>query len=442
MIGPLLFVLSTLIAATALWIVRRDRFITFSVLLTYLTWHVPIVLMATMPFDIPIRSALNRPYVIALVGLIHLIVWAGVAGHLSAGRRRRLLPPPRFELRFDWLFIGVAYLGALFVLIDTFGFRTDLSLDIGANRAAYSDVTGASIFGQIGILFGGFALMLLLAKPLSARTFLKHGGPYLLYSAIYLLVGNRQFMLMGIILLTLTYVASRRPPLVKTMLRGALVAGIFFVLMTGFGAVRQSATKGVQDVALRSLMHIEIRDHQHPLMRDYSTRMASLYLYLYYGIEYEMAGSIMRNVDFRAPALSLTAPIIYRRYSGLLGLPGQAAMMKAAADNVEATLGVYPNVWATMFTQAYYEGGRAGVLLFGFALALANFAITRRVTRSRTNGAVNALTIFYACVIFGIMFAPTREGSITWMILLTAALALFRTVAGSPLRRETALQAD
>lgn len=435
MVGPGLFVLSLIAAASAIWIVRRDRFITFGIFLVYVVWHVPVVLTAIMPLDVSIKSPENRPYVVGLLALIHVIVWSGVVGYLSAGRwtRRRA---PVYQVRFDRIFVILASAGAFFVAIDAFVFRTDLSLDIGANRAAYSNVESASPFGQIAILLGGFALLLLLAKPFGLKTFLRNGIPYVLYSTMYLLVGNRQFMLMGIILLVLTFVASRRPPLVRTVAAGLFVALAFFVLMTAFGAARQSATKGVQDVALSSLMNFQITDYSHPLMTSYATRTAALYLYLYYGIEYEMAGSIMRNVDVEAPPLSLTVPIVYRRFSRFLGWPDQLSVMTATAQEVENTLGVYPNVWATMFTQVYYEAGPGGVGVFGAVLAIAHLLLVRSLVRGRRNGTLNILTIFYACIVFGIMFAPTREGSITSLLFIVAGLALFQAVVGTGRARE------
>jgi hypothetical protein len=243
--------------------------------------------------------------------------------------------------------VVAAYVGALCFAIDAFAFRTDFSWDIGANRSTYSNIDSASIFGHAGILLGGVALLLLLAKPAGPRTFLKYGGPYVVYSLTNLLLGNRQFMLIGIILLVLTYAASRRPPILKTVIAGSIIASLFFVLMVAFGSARQSATKGVQDMALASLMRVEVVDYNHPMARNYAIRTASLYLFIYYGIEYEMAGSIMRDVDFRAPFLSLTVPILYRRFSGPAGLLDQATVMRRAADHVESTLGVSPNVWAT-----------------------------------------------------------------------------------------------
>lgn len=428
MSGYALFLLSVGTAAAALWTVRRDRFLSFAILLTYAVWHTPLILTGLFPYDLPIRSIANRPYVIALVALIHVIVWSGVLGYLSARKWARPESGPA-PFRPHWTFVVAAYTGALCFAIDAFAFRTDFSLDIGANRSTYSNVDSASIFGHAGILLGGIALILLLARPMTPRTFARYGGPYALYSATNLLVGNRQFMLLGIILLVLTFLAGRRPPVIRTVIAGSIIGILFFVLMVAFGSARQSATKGVQDVALASLMRIEVLDYDHPLTRNYAMRTASLYLFIYYGIEYEMAGSIMREVEYRAPFLSLTVPIVYRRISGPAGLLDQGTVMRRAAEHVEATLGVYPNVWATMFTQAYYEGGRKGVVFFAVLLALLNFLFTRRMVKLRTNGATAALTVFHAALIFGIMFAPTREGSFASMLIVGTGFALLRVSA-------------
>jgi hypothetical protein len=425
--APMLMLLSGIVVAWSTFIVRRDRFLVYCILLTQITWHAPLILMMAFPFDIPIKSVANRPYATALVCLIHVIVAAGVIGYLSVSPRKRR--DRRLELRFDKSIVTIAYVGAMFMAIDAFGYRTPLTADIGRNRVVFTNAQ-ATVFGHIGIIVGGLALLLLMAKPAGLRTFLFYGGPYLIYSTTYLLVGNRQFMFVGLMLVALNALADRRPPFLKTIVWGSIAAVAFFTLMTVFGSLRQSQTKGVQDQALQSLMNTQILDYRTPFTRTYSLRTASLYLFMYYGIEYEMAGSIMRTVDYRAPFLSLTVPIVYRRFSSQLGLPDQGRVMTRVADEVEAKLGVYPNVWATMFIQAFYEGGWPYILGLTTLLSVINLYLTRAVTLRRTNLAVLSLTVFYACLIFGIMFAPTREGSIASMLLILCGLALMRKIAG------------
>lgn len=435
MTSALLLAVSGAVALVVIALLRKERALQYGVFLIYSVWHLPLILTTTMPFSVGFASPLNAPYIALILMMVHIIVGGGIVGMKSVAARRRR-PQPDYRLTFGAATWCLAWSTPLLLGIDAFVFRgVRLTTDLGANRAAFSS-GDVSILGQLGVLLAGVALYMLMARPVTRGRYLLHALPFLVTTLLFLLMGNRQYMLQGLVIVTINVLADRRPTFLRVVVTGGVLAMVFAILMIQFGMHRQWQTEGVQDDALRGMLAIEVDDYDHPLARNYALRSGALYLYVYYGIELELAGVLMRTFPPSAPLTSLTVPIVYRRVSGRLGLPEQTAVTKDIADTIGTTLGVYPNVWRTMFSQVYMERGFAGVVVLTLILASAHFVLARRFVRRRRNGTLNGLIILYMFVVFGLMYIPTREASTLGLISFAVAVALLSsavtTRAGSP----------
>lgn len=418
-------VISLLVAALAVFLVRHSPLLRGLIFLVYLVWHLPLILSLTFPYSTPFQQAAEIGYIVGLLAATHLIVLGGVfawllfptRGVADAGGFAE--PPPK-------LYMAIAYAAPALEIVSAISRGVSLSIDLAGNREAVS--SSANIFSQLGGVASGFALYLLLfaitSKGDSIRLQPKYIAPALMIGLTVLLTGNRQFVFMSAVLVCLIWIGARQPSLRTLIWRGVPWVLIFGSLLIGFGILRQSTTEGRQDLFLQSLLATEITDHNSFLVQNYTTRSVSLYLYTYYSPQYTLAAAIMDRMEpGDVPLTSMTAPIVYRRFEDLPGLLTQVEERNTIDLRLEGAFGIFPKVWSTMYTQVYYEMGISGIVGFVVALTVVHFALAASYLRKGEQRPLRNLLVFYCFMIFGIQYIATVE---PFFVGLLAAVLLRR----------------
>lgn len=422
-----IFSLSLLIGITLCGIVP-NRKIKRAFLLYEAIWHLPLLLYIVLPFKPNFQISLVS--VSALLALVHFVLlpsalYSSVAPtqtgdshniYLEAWWHRNQVP-----LRALWLF---SIIGVFFVATDLFVFRgLELSTHLSANRNIY-DHTSPSLFGYLGYLASGSALLLvgISAKRRGYKKKLLMNTPFILIALVTLLAGVRQYLLFGLIMLVASYAASRVSwkRLLLTLM--ALGAG-FSSLMVAYNISRQPDTKGSQVQFVEAIGGFYCTKSfacaESPLSETLN------YLYQYFGNEYIgfTAISMTPRKDWE-PIFSQTVPVIYRRVQSFnKGMPTYQELRKKRLIRTREMLGSYPNFWKTMYADAFLEGGWLGCVILAVILALLLLWGTVRVYSSASPFAFSGFIGIIAILIFGVMYIPTRE---TFIVAFVAWLPISR----------------
>ena len=430
---------SLIISALAVLSLGRHPLIRIGVLLYYAAWHLPFILNWLFPYESPLAEELHFSNVLLWLISLHIIIlpalFVGILERPTPGRTVSSKDNAPISA-----FFMIAVIGALFVAIELF-FVKGLSLSLSVNLSSNRDLASGpqTLFGQMGTVAAGFALYLILLAFYRTEDGLPKAQPMLLIpftlmSCIVLLSGNRQFIAIGLLLMVLVLATVYRSGLSKMML-AILVIGV--PLSAGlilFAMARQSSTKGRQDAFLLAISGIKIADQGNWFSSNYARRTSSLYVYYYYGTEPMVLSSAWNNDQSSAPPFSLTVPVLYRRFNGFLGLPTQDEVRAKELERLDSVYGIFPRIWATMYANVFYEWGRLGVFVFVLLLSLMHALLVRSFVLYRSAASSRRLCIFYAGIIFGIMFIPTYEVSFVGLLIAAGADAFVQSLDTAPSR--------
>lgn len=382
--------------------------------LNALIWLVPAVIYLVFPFDfpIPVNWYVVLPIIVATIMVPY--VSASFASVL------KFQPPQTGD---STIFLRLTFLAALLspvlLFIDLFIFRGLSPLgDIEVNRGIYMD-TAPSAVGYIA-LFGLAASLYLLTKSGAnfSRWFLL---PWMANVSIFILSGNRQYALLGIILLFFSAFIGRRTRIT------VLSVVYFFTGVLAFAAAalsiqffRQLSKEGRQTEFLYTISGIEC----HGWFCENPLEPPLLYIYGYFGNIYSGLTIAVSDIA-NAPVFSLSIPVLYRRYSSLIDAPRQDFVTESIGNSIEGRHGIFPNFWATMHATAYYEGGLLGVvLLLAFIFVFLTYAFSVWIKFGGTKFQSFAC-IGMSFLAVGVMYFPLSEPVNFILFVMIILLVLF-----------------
>lgn len=391
-------------------------------IVVYAAWHLPLLLGWLLPFKSPLDDRLDPVHLLLALGGIHVVALAGalasrtVQSGASAGAvsHRKAIPA---------VIVAVAVIAPILLLADLFLDRgISLSFDLAANRDAAAGPRG--LLGQFAGIGTGASLYLLMWAPFRERDRLRVRAamvlPFLFTGALYLWMGNRQFVMLGLLTLMISMAMVAKVTVLRSIVTMAVALSLAGALLVGFGFARESATAGRQDAFLQAISGITIEDPASPFVSSYVVRSTALYVYFYFGTEYGVLSSYLQIVEPDAPPLSMTAPVFYRRYSDLAGLPSQDDVRAGIHAALQADLALFPRVWSTMYANVFSEAGILGVIALPICLALLHRRLVLDVSK-RSDAALRRLTTFYVGVAAGLMFIPTYEVPFMGLLMVLVA---------------------
>lgn len=428
MINAIIFSLS-LMAALAAVIRIREVFVKKITFLYYLAWHLPVFIAITFPFEIPIR--LEPLVVFVMLGLVHLIVMPGLVINLRRLDHQAATGALRDKASVPGCFGGGrkillrvviiwAYLSVGFIFIDLYVIRGlgILPRDLSLNRDIFLE-TNPSLWGYLGLIGAAMALFLLAVAydPAKGKVMIRRVIPYLGIAVLFLLLGNRQYLLFGLLLAVIQLSYWARMSFRRYLLVFVALCTAFSGIMLIYQFSRQTYSQGQQFEFLQKITKIQCTSEalsQHPRAQ---TLMA--YLYVYYGIEYQ-AVSLITSIDrseFHLPVTAFTVPIIYRRIYRLFRLGEPKEVDEQVRNYIEETTGMLPLFWISMYGAAYLEGGWAGMFLLAAALSLLNILLINRLLRDQGQYRYLQAAGFYAAMIYGIQSFAASDPIIFFLII-------------------------
>lgn len=395
-----------------------NKTILYPVLLVLVVWLFPAIYSLLFPFE----SSLETNWY--LISIVLLVFAFSLAFPIMVFRGKRSFDFVRqmagFRSRRVVLFL--AFL-AFFVQVVDFVFLrgVQISLSLHENRDALDDSSTP------------LTLLLMLLLPFVYISFIGfferksylYLTPFILVSIVTLISGNRQFFTFGVILFFIFRVMVNPAFSLKSFLRFVVVFFALAAAMLAFQFKRQPYAEGNQADFIYQIANIKCSGF--PCGTPLEVPFA--YIYLYYGIEYAGLSSVIvhSNEDgyVRAPLLSQTIPVLYRRLSGMFELPDQGVVHKEMHDQFEARFNVFPHIWRTMFSNFVFEYGAYGVLVlsilvlcFGFYHLFILFLIGSRYS-------LFAVAAFYSSMMFGVMYFPLFEPHIFIMFFYLMISSLF-----------------
>lgn len=396
--------------AIAVVLVARLRTVRIGLAVMYAAWHLPLFLGWLLPFESPLNQRLDPVHLVLALGGIHLVALAGATAsrtmrpeaHVGAVPHRK--GPPT-------VVVAIAVVAPVLLLAEFFLNRgISLSLDLAANRDLVSGPSGP--LGQFGAVGTGASLYLLMWAPIRERERLRVQAsmvlPFLFTGALYLWTGNRQFVMLGLLTFAVSTAWTAELTVRRSIVALVVALPLAGALFLALGFARSSDTVGRQDEFLQAISGITIKDPTSPFVSSYVVRSAALDVYFYFGTEYATLSSHLQIVEPDAPPLSMTVPILYRRYSPMVGLPSQEEVRAGIHAALQANLGVFPRTWATMYSNVFSEAGVLGLLALPVGLALVHVRLVRGAGILREAPRTKLVT-FYVGVAAGIMFLPTYE---------------------------------
>lgn len=366
--------------------------------LNALVWLGPALIYQFFPFDfpVPVDWYVVLPIILATISVPYVSA-------LLANRLKFVVPPTSGSRTSMKVALFVAFLSPLLLFADLFIFRGLAPLgDIELNRSIYME-TGPSLVGYIA-LFGLAASLYLLTK--SDKSFsLWFLLPWIANTALYILSGNRQYALLGVIILFYARFISRRAKItvlsIAYFFSGVLT---FATLALAVQFLRQLTKEGRQTEFLYTISGIEC----HAWFCENPLETPLLYIYGYFGNIYSgltIAASDIAN----APVFSLTLPVFYRRFSSLIDGPTQDSVMSSISDSIEGRHDIFPNFWATMHAATFYEAGVFGIVaLMALVFLLLTFAFAGWIRYGETRFQ-SAACVGMAFLAVGVMYFPLAE---------------------------------
>ena len=415
---------------------RREPLLFNSIFIIYLVWHLPLVLSIILPFTFPLREEDNFIYILFILLMIHIIVSGGAYAWIKWKSLNRMLSSKLINKRHEdippYAYIVGAYLSPVMLGIDNFLIKgISISLDLSQNREIAG--SGATLISLISVVCTGFAIYLLnwiliikdnkvIFKPFLLM-------PFLGTTLIIMLTGNRQVLFLGIILILLKAIDIYRPHIGQTMLWLVYVCCFSLPFGIGFQLLRQANLEGRQDTFIMSILSLTVvNGHPFENLLGYESIIfvPALYIYVYFGTQYDTISAYIKGIDNYMPFGSLTLPVLYRRWSDFLGLPEQDSIREIIHGQIQSEFGIFPRIWATMFGGICAEGGILYIIAFSLFLSYIHFKLLNQYLQNRKLSTTN-LIIFYLFIIFGIITLGTYEVPFFFMIIQALILTRIRS---------------
>lgn len=414
-----LFFLSMTLSIVVVYKIK-NKFFKKIIFIYYSAWHIPLIIGLFFPFESPMKF--NPVVTAAILFLVHFVALPSVIYNRRKLCNKNITEDFMRLYQFSYfsnnrkllinISIILAYLAICFVFIDLYVLRglSFLSGSIDINRSLYM-TTSPTFFGYLGLIGSALSLFLLTTSydPRVKSIKITRVIPFLAIVILYLLSGNRQFLLFGLLLLVMQYSFYSTVDFKKYMTKLFVGTLVFLCLMLTFQFIRQTGTKGKQFEFIQSIAKLECTNDfiiNNPLI---AAPLA--YLYVYYGMEYQATSLLFSvdNADIGVPVMSMTAPLLYRRIYPLFGLDDPDVINKRMQDYLEQHTGMIPTFWITMYSPFYLESGVCGLISVVLLAAIFNAYITRRCLTNYNQYSYIQIVTFYSSMVYGIMSPATSE---------------------------------
>lgn len=443
--------ISLSLAYSFLKLIKKEPIIYRLIYVTYLVWHLPLIISIILPFD---YFKLNEweSFLSALIILliIHFILLSGILAyrkykthyhvifHSEENKNKGkyfhypMLSKGR-SIQYRILYVPLAYLSVVFSFLDSLirGFSLNFG-DLANNRSLLIDSSYAdnsNIYSFLAGLSSGFIYYCLFSSLQNKKSHIKIriylALPYLIGSFLALLKGSQYFLLPGLIIILIKLVIILKPKILSINL--ALLCSLLMVvfLATLYQASR-AATDTLSFQSSLSISGVVIDENKllTPIFKQLTWVMPSLYvLYLYLGVIFDAFYAAISSIpNSIAPLGSLTLPVIYRRFQGILDLPSWENVRLSYHSAIEDKFHVFPRVWSTMFSSPYLEGTWIYLCLFIITLMYIHFNLVKNYLLYSYNAdKLNNLILFYTFMMIGLIILPTYDTGVFVLILATIA---------------------
>ena len=423
MYTPILLV-SSLISFLSIRQVRKDPLLANGFTVVYIIWNLPLFLSVVFPFTFPFQDISNYPFVLLIISIIHIILGGGIIAFKNYRKKYIQKEVNVIGSSPPYIFFLAAYASPFILSVDNFIFKgVSLSSNLEQNREA---VTSESTpLGLIAVVCAGICLYLLSwAFTFDGKKIRVHPScllPYVLTLIVITLGGNRQFLLLGIMFLLFNFIKILKPKIKRTLKWLVNLTIIFVPLSLAFQFARQTKLEDKQTEFITTILKISIIDN-HPLKQIFTFNetilSASLYIYTYFGTQYDTISATAKTIHEFSPFASLTLPVLYRRWAVGLNLPSQNDVMETLQNQLASEYGIFPKIWTTMFGSIYVEGGLLYLCFFCLILCYVHSVLVNNYLKNTALGDIN-LIIFYVFMIFGIITIGTYE--VPFFFLMLAA---------------------
>lgn len=376
------------------------------------TWIACWAAYLLLPFSFPLKA--HNGIIAIMLALTTFTIWPALrampsrAYHKSGPSRRARGVP---------LIVLVGLPATLFLWVDLYLIRgLSLTGEIGINRTQFIN-SSPSIAGYLSYISCAALLLTLSALPMfSRRLRILVLMVYASAAALLLISGNRQFVTAGLLITYLSYLICSTTPRTRKLIVGFFGAAAFATLALIIQFSRQSFADGEQLEFLVGISKIEC----HGLLCTTPAVVPAMYLYQYYGTVF-IGASFYILQDIHTPAMSTTFPIIYKRISGIFGLPSHQEVVSQALARVESHAGVFPNFWKTMYGHLYSDYGWIGIFVWVIVYRALLARAVCRIMNDLSMDRVATVTVLLAFVIIGVMFTPTTEPIFTVALIMIYA---------------------
>jgi hypothetical protein len=432
-------ILSILLSCWITRFFRSEPLIFNSIFLVYLLWHLPLVLSIVLPFTFPLREEDNFIYLLLILLLIHFIVAGGAfALFLTKSKNSnrilssKLINNPYEDMPPPYVYIVGAFMSPFILGIDNFFIKgVSISLNLSENR----EIVGSSstFLSLISVVCAGFAIYLLnwiwIIKYNKVKFRPLFLIPFVMTAIVIILTGNRQFLFLGIMLILLKAISIYRPSIRQLMYWLVYIVCLGVPLAIVFQFLRQSNLEGRQDSFIMSILSLTVvNGHPFEKLLGYESILfvPALYIYVYFGTQYDTISAYMKGIGEYMPFGSLTLPVLYRRWSDFFGLPVQDSIRDIVHGQIQSKFGIFPRIWATMFGGICAEGGIGYIIAFSLFLSYIHFKLVNNFLKNEQLSTTN-LIIFYLFIMFGIITIGTYEVPFFFMIIQALVLTIIRS---------------
>jgi len=392
-------------------------------------WLLPVVVYIASPFDF------SLPFNYVLSGLVILITWLVVKGPVVLVSGGKSSPPNKsIKKKRLGVFYYVGLMAPLFLILDLYFFRgLAFGGNVGDNRDLFID-TSPSLIGYLSLISQAFVILNLSQYGnYSGKRKVYCIVPYALTGLILASAGNRQFLMIGLILVV--YAAILERPSIEIDLKIVLWSSLFLIVIGTLFLLMQFARQSfAAEDQLAFIVSISKLTCKGEIC---STPLAVPlgYLFQYFGNIYQGLNYFMQN-DISSPMFSSTVPIFYRRLESIFGLPNALAYFEEIGEALRYNAGgVFPNFWKSMYADIFLDFGYFGLGVFFVAYFLGMTFIIKRVLSIDTEHTKSLFLLL--CVYFstGVMFIQTKETQNLFALIIASILVIFETASTSVRRK-------
>lgn len=400
---------------------KKDKYVYYSLLFISLFWSFPALLSLAVPFDY--FGVKNESYFTVFISLLlfSLILFSGVCSFFTKRSNKVFLKKESCKnTRWLLLYLIIAYIACIFEFFKKVvrGFSFSSIDDLSSNRALSIQPNETDIFSILsGATCGYIYYVLFLSLDRDKNNIFiiryKYLLPFVIYSLLIFLSGNKLSILIGILVLFFRSIHLFRTQIPKLILAMCLSLFVFIQISTFQNQARIESFSDTSDFKDGISIRIDNTHFAANFVRNLPDEPYLMLATLYgaYGVEYDMLYVSVSNVNTGVVALGSSTLQIIRRVIMEVFLRQKTDSTFSSITTffgiVSQKYGVFPRVWGTAFLPFFLEGGFPYVLLFVILMSVSHFYLTNRYLHNKQSifHSLN-LNIFYLILTLSLMLSP------------------------------------